>query len=276
VTVAVAHYNPADYAHQIGSATTEASERFKTVLKRWTERTESPWLYAYTVKYALDCLPFPIANRLAADIETIFELGYDGFYSQGGEGRWGQYGPHIYMMARKLWNVDTTTEAILNQYFDGMFGRGSPPTRRAYDQLQNALADADHAVDRRPLDELQSIFTDELIEDVISLLDTALSATVTSRTRRNIRAMQLGAAYTPHYFEFRKAIAGYDNDTRTSLQSVVVAYNNIADLVDLGEELGLDALPHSLVAPNGYFSIHRFVSRLDGKVDTTGSRWIVS
>ncbi len=276
VTVAVAHYNPADYAHPIGSTATEASERFETVLQRWTERAEAPWLYAYTVKYALDCLPFPIANRLATDIETIFQLGYDGFYSQGGEGRWGQYGPHFYVMARKLWNVDISADEVLDQYFDGMFGRGSPPVRSAYDRLWNALQNADHAVDRHPLTELRPVFTDGLIESVVSSLDTAVSATTTPRTRRNVRAMRLGAAYTKHYFAFRQAIVDHEEGDRTSLRRVVDAYNDIAELVDLGEEWDLDALPRSLVDPDGYFSLHGYAAHLGEEVDTTGPRWTVS
>jgi len=276
VIVGVAHYNPADYAHPIGSGKTEASERFETVLKRWTERVEAPWLYAYTVKYALDCLPFPIASRLAADIKTIFNLGYDGFYSQGGEGRWGQYGPHLYMIAQKLWNIDTSTDETLGQYFDGMFGQGSTPARRAYNRLQNALNDVDHAVDRHPLDELQPVFTETLLEDVVSSLDSAVKATRTPRTRRNASAMLLGVEYTPHYFDFRQAIAEYEEGDPTSVRRVVDAYNNIAELVNLGEERGLDALPRALVDPDGYFSLHRYASQLNGEIDTTQSRWRVS
>lgn len=276
VTVAVAHYNPADYAHPIGSDTTTASKRFERILERWATKTDVPWFYGYTVKYAMDCLPFPIAYRLASDIQTLSELGFDGFYSQGGEGRWGQYGPHFYVMARMLWDASQSPDDILDSYFRGMFGRGATQARAGYEQLQTALKSADSAVDRHPLTEIRPMFSDELLDEVTASFDAAVQATTTTRTRRNARAIRLGVRYAPLYFHFREAISDYNsNRSRDALEEVASTYNSLAELVEHGAAFGLDSLPPSMVDPDGYFSLHRHVSEIKGEIDTSGSRWSV-
>lgn len=274
VVVALTHYNPADYAHPIGADATDQSKTFLTVLKRWATKVDSPWFYGYTVKYAMDALPFPIAYRLATDIDTLAAHGYDGFYSQGGEDRWGQYGPHLYVMARKLWDTDQSADDLLEEYFAGLAGAGGTEAKQAYDRLADELAALQRPLDRKPMRSARYFLTDELLGELDDYYARARERAAAPRAKRNIDAMRTGVVYAPRYFRMREALSEYERTgERDALARAVDAYNEIAGLVESTSHL--DALPPDLVQEDGYFTLQKYFRSYRSEIDTSGREWTV-
>ncbi|WP_435066138.1 DUF4838 domain-containing protein [Halobaculum sp. EA56] len=275
VVVSVCHYAPADYAHPIGSDVTDQSEEFASILSTWATKTANPWMYAYTVKYALDALPQPIAYRLGEDIEYLYTHGYTGFYSQGAENRWGQYGPHFYVMAKKLWDHSRSVSDILTEYFKLMAGDGWRRAKRAYDTLATAMRNVPHKVDRHPMQEARPYLSPEIRSAVERDYRLASRAASTKTAKRNIRAMQIPITYASLYFRMRDALQAYASDGIVEdLKNAVAARNEIRELIISNSDI--DSLPHSLIQAEGYFTLRNYFEKYMDKIDTAGGRWRVS
>lgn len=275
VIVSVCHYTPADYAHPIGSNITSESQEFASILKEWATKAANRWMYTYTVKYALDALPQPIAYRLGKDIEFLYQQGYTGLYSQGAEERWGQYGPHFYVMAKKLWDHSRSVDALLTEYFEAMAGNGANEARAAYDTLARAMQDVPHKVNRHPLREARSYLTPQVLSAANRNYRVAAKKATTERSRENILAMRLPLIYARDYFQMRDSLVTYeDSGNLSALRQALKSWNRIQELVAANQDV--DSLPSTLIAADGYFTLRRYFKPYMKEIDTSGNRWTVA
>lgn len=274
VIVSVAHYAPADYAHPITSKRSGKNREFHNILREWRTVAKNRLVYEYTVKYALDHLPFPIGPRLGKDIKELHELGYTGFYSQGGEGRWGQCGPHFYVMAKLLWDVDRDTEAVLDEYFSAMFGDAAKSARAAYDVLSSKLAEPTVHLNRHPTREAADYLTPKVLTRLKELLAAAKLDAEEDRHRRNVQAMQVPVKYAPHYFAMRNHLSEYrKSGDRRALRNAVAELNAIRELVFRNEDV--DAIPREAISRDGYYTLQRYFEPYFNLIDRSGTSWTV-
>lgn len=262
VVVSVAHYRPADYATPVGQDASHPNRRFASILRDWLDVADKLWMYSYTVKYALDNLPFPVAYNVAATIDYITDLGYEGFYSQGDEGRWGQCGPHFYVMAKHLWNTDNDVSRLLDDYFAATMGPAASTARAVYDELAARLRSAGVQLNRKPMEEMRPILTPSVLKAADRRLAGAVATATDPRHRRNLEAMLAPIRYAPLYYAFRGAVDDYrESGDPDDAERVASTFRSIKRLVERYDHI--DALPRSIVADNGYFTLRRYLKGLD-------------
>ena len=136
VIVSLCHMVPACYSHELTDRTCPKNTEFDALLSDWAATDASMWYYAYTCKSMWEQMPWPIARRLAADIQRLHEAGFQGFYSQGSQGIWGQLGVNFHLMAQMLWEPETDVDAALDEYLELAFGPAAEPMERFYEALE--------------------------------------------------------------------------------------------------------------------------------------------
>ena len=104
-------------------------------LKQWQQVASHVGKYDY---YGLGALaPRYYPHLIARDIKHSKTIGLEGFHSEAYP-QWPVFGPQIYLAARLLWNPALDTDALLKEYFDGLYGPAGKEMAAFYQVFEDA------------------------------------------------------------------------------------------------------------------------------------------
>ena len=199
VMPSICHMSPANYARPIDDPDDPENTRFREIVRRWRETDIELFYYAYTWKTMWEQNPWPIARRLARDIRYLSKNHFIGFYSQGGEGAWGQLGVNFYVMAKALWDPNCDVEAILDDYFLHAFGPAHEPMKRYFDAIERAFTAKGNFVHHVAPVETRQILKPEVLAACDAAIRDACARAPDEVVRKRIELVDRPYRYAKHF-----------------------------------------------------------------------------
>ncbi|MGN0846589.1 MAG: DUF4838 domain-containing protein [Kiritimatiellia bacterium] len=141
-----------DFARPIDVSDFKENISFRRDIAGWKTQTDQLYVWDYTTDFPNYTLPF--ANVLALqgnlkffrdnNVREIFEQGaYQGYHGDFAELK-------AWLLAKWMWNPDLPIEPLLQDFFNGYYGKGAPFVRAYFDEL-HALQIAYSTPSNRPL-----------------------------------------------------------------------------------------------------------------------------
>jgi hypothetical protein len=133
--------HPLDVCH-------EASNRsFMEDLRGWNKLTSRLYVWDYTTDFAHYLLPFPNLDSLDDNVRTFAAHGVVGIFEQGNSTGGGELGElRSWVLAKLLWDPSLTSEALIREFVDGVYGPAAPAVRRYLDLRRAAARRANNHV----------------------------------------------------------------------------------------------------------------------------------
>jgi hypothetical protein len=119
----------------------EAAE-FVRNIKDWTAICDRVYIWDYAVNYANYLQPFPNFYQMAENIRFYRRMGIRGILQEGNFSYGGgasMDGLKVYLIGKLLWNSEQDTDTLIDEYLQGVFGKGAPYLRRFIDLTSDAV-----------------------------------------------------------------------------------------------------------------------------------------
>lgn len=234
VAVAVAHEGEvADHLRPITDPASPRNAAYIPLVEGWSEVTDQLFAgehFTGQVDAADGLARVAAAWALAEDIPWYHEHSVIGITSSA-TSAWGNCGPNFYLAAKLMWDADTDVEAVLDDYFAGMYGPAAEPMREYFETLR------DIARERHLQTEL---LTEEDLPPLRALLDRALELAETEKQQARV---QLSIDHFEYVLLVRRMHETASEEDIAALEAFVDAHS---------ESLGFDRAQHrQAVAPRG-------------------------
>ena len=109
-------------------------------LRKWMDTFGEVNVFENVMLHGRQSTPFPYPHVLAADLRYYKDIGVAGFSPQADLVRWAPSALDLYVVARLSWNVELSLEQVLDDFFEGYYGRAAGPMRRYFALLEQRLA----------------------------------------------------------------------------------------------------------------------------------------
>jgi len=219
------------YRHPIADEGCEPNRLFDEYLREWLKRARRVIIYEYYYKASWAELPFPIHRNIARDIRHFKSLGVSGLATQyAADSRWGSpnhgtLGLNYYVAARCLWDSDTNIDALLDDYFRGLYGDAAGHIRKYYDELEHAYSSQPSHL-RGTLEEAARCYSPDVIEKCRKYLQLAEAAAEDETVAKRISYLRVQLNYT------ELVIKALDAARENDLQQCKQYYDKILRLLD--------------------------------------------
>jgi len=204
VLVVVAHY-ALDHLRAINDPQSSWNATFRGYVDGWGAVSEQMFLREYYCRY---WAAWPMWPAVAADIPYLSARNFNGFNAEleyraeGAEIGW-------YLLGQLCWDPAQDSEALLAEYFEGLYGPAAADMRTYFEVLREAAADPQLRA-RGGLDEIPDLFPSERIARARERLAIALAKAATEAQRfqvqRSIDAMEMMRTF----YELRALVRGID------------------------------------------------------------------
>jgi hypothetical protein len=182
VAIAVAHYGSvSDKFRPITDPASPRNAGYIPIIEGWADLTDQIFAREYytgLVQETDGLARVAAAYALVEDIPWYYEHNVVGINSEA-LGMWGTVGLNFYLAAKMMWDVETDVEAVLDDYFEGMYGPAAPPMREYFETLRD--------IARERYQKAPRLFTDEDFPPLRALLDSAMERAETQKQRRRIQ-----------------------------------------------------------------------------------------
>ena len=153
------------------------------------------WLYYTFPKETADngnyyCFPGFFAHTISEQMGLFKRLGYRGMFHCG-------YGQEVesYVTFRLMDNADLNVDALLDEYFSGLYGAAAAPLKRLYAGIEAVYCDADAYAKNKGVSGAAFAWgclgTAERMAEFGRLMDEAKQAATTPREKRNVALFEL-------------------------------------------------------------------------------------
>ncbi|MGI5818382.1 MAG: DUF4838 domain-containing protein [Armatimonadota bacterium] len=217
VLVVLAHY-VADHLRAINDPRSKWNATFMEYVDGWGAVSEQMFVREYYCRW---WAPWPMYPAVAADIPYLTSRNFNGFNAEleyraeGAEIGW-------YLLGQLCWDPTEDPDALLDEYFEGLYGPAASEMRAYFDILREA-ADNPELRARAAVDEIPDLFPPERIERARAQLAIALPLAATDQQRfqvqRSIDAMEMMDAYYDLQAAVRAAADGMDEAERAELET---------------------------------------------------------
>ncbi|HVU64406.1 MAG TPA: DUF4838 domain-containing protein [Phycisphaerales bacterium] len=174
-----------------------ASRAFMDHLAAWGRITDKLYIWHYNTDFAHYLMPFPDFAAFIADTRLYHASGvrgifFEGDYAPGGGGSDAEL--RSYVMAKLLWNPDVDTDALIDEWFRGVYGPAAAPMREWFDLVQDRArpAEAHLRIYDPPSPKL---FPAEMLARGDALFDRAEALAATDVQRDSIARARLALRY---------------------------------------------------------------------------------
>lgn len=190
-----------DFARPIDVSQFKENISFRRDIEGWKKQTEQLYVWDYTTDFPN--YPMPFANVLALqgnlkffrdnNVKEIFEQGdYQGQHGDFAELK-------SWLMAKWMWNPELPAEPLLQDFFNGYYGKGAPFVRAYFDELHE-LQIAYSTPSNKPLSiwvgPENPAIPDAFLEKAAGLWDQAIAATKDDKaTSYNVRMGAFAVEY---------------------------------------------------------------------------------
>ena len=181
VAVAIAHYGAVgDNLRPIADPTSPRNAAFIPLLDGWGQVTDEIFAREYWTSLLTEMDGIArsgAAWALPEDIPWYRDHHVIGFSSEALP-IWGSCGLNFYLAAKLMWDADADVDAILDDYFTGMYGPAATPMREYFETIRDLCRE-------RYL--TQDLFGEEDFARLRGLLDAALAAAETDRQQARVQ-----------------------------------------------------------------------------------------
>jgi hypothetical protein len=130
-------------AHPYEACDDPATRTFLKHLQGWATLTNTLYIWHYNTNFSNYLQPFPDFNEFPTDLKLYKKSGvkgvfFEGDYAPGGGGSDSEL--RAYVMAKLLWNVNANSNALVNEWMEGVYKKAAPPMRAWFDLLQKQVA----------------------------------------------------------------------------------------------------------------------------------------
>lgn len=228
----VAHYSNADQAHPMTCRLGTAAH-YRDIIEGWRKLSGKVGIREY-FGYGFDEFPKPMVRVHEKSIPYWARQAAMLCNAEGGDG-WGGNGLSWYVAAHLLWDPMLDVDALLDDYFAGMFGDAAAPMRDYFLALERAMGAAGGPVVLGPY-QVPSIFG-----PVMPTLERSLTeAEQTARqdvVRQRIAFVRASFTYASRYLALRSAHDAFlANPSQDTAAAAAQADRDLRQYVaDLGE-----------------------------------------
>jgi hypothetical protein len=171
------------------------NKSFMEDLRGWSKIAPHLYIWDYVVNFGHYIMPYPNFNVLQANIRTFRENNAIGIMEQAAyQSRGGEFAElKAYLISKLLWNPDCNTEAVINDFIYGYYGRAGQYIRRYFDLLNNRITPETHMhIHLSPEDKL---FSEEMISQSCYLFTQALKEADNEEIMRRVEMAYLPVLY---------------------------------------------------------------------------------
>ncbi len=171
------------------------NKSFMDDLTGWSAIAPHLYIWDYVVNFAHYIMPYPNINVLQSNIKTFQKNHAIGIMEQAAyQSRGGEFSElKSYLISRLLWNPDCNTEAVINDFLYGYYGRAGQYIHQYFDLLNSRVTPDTHIHIRlTPEDKL---FSDDLVVESCELFEKAIKAADNDEIKRRVELSYLPVMY---------------------------------------------------------------------------------
>ncbi len=172
-----------------------AAKEFMNNVKEWSAICKRLYVWDYVVNYNHYLLPLLPMHVFADNIKMYQKYGIQGVlmegnFSYGGDANMGDL--KSYVLSKLLWNPNRNVDELIEEYMDGVFGRGARHLKEYVALMENAVTGKHTDIYDKNDNEYITL---ELIEQSDRLFQMAMQAETDETIRERIRREYLAIEY---------------------------------------------------------------------------------
>ena len=132
-----------DFAFPLDKSPYAQNRSFVEDIKRWSEQTDQLFVWDYTTDFHAYTVPFPNVLALQDNIRFFKKNNVKLLFEQGAyQGRHGDFAElKGWLLSKWMWNPDIPAETLLEDFFNGYYGKAAPYVRDYFDALHSFYRD---------------------------------------------------------------------------------------------------------------------------------------
>ncbi len=181
------------FAHDFKSCPENKS--FLEDLKGWSAIAPHMYIWDYVVNFGHYVMPYPNFRVLQSNIQSFRDNHAIGIMEQASyQGRGGEFSElRAYLISKLLWNPECNTEAVINDFIFGYYGRAGKFVRQYFDLLHDRITPDTHI--HLGLTPGDAIFSDEFVQKSSDLFKEALKVSDNDEVARRVEMCSLPVLY---------------------------------------------------------------------------------
>jgi len=181
------------FAHDFKSCPENKS--FLEDLKGWSAIAPHMYIWDYVVNFGHYVMPYPNFRVLQSNILSFKDNHAIGIMEQASyQGRGGEFSElRAYLISKLLWNPECNTEAVINDFMYGYYGRAGKYVRQYFDLLHNRITPDTHI--HLGLTPGDAIFSDEFVQQSYDLFKDAIKVADNEEIVRRVEMCSLPVLY---------------------------------------------------------------------------------
>ena len=203
-----------DFAHPIATGTNPSNVSFREDINGWAKMCDNIYIWDYVTNFRYFLLAFPNCNVLQENLRFFRDHNVKEVFAQGCSN-----GPHAefaelkaWLLAKWMWNPELPRKELLDDFFDGYYGKSAPYVRKYFEELQRrqtAAARSIHIDDAR----VDPAFDDRFFADTAKCWQLAEAAVKDDPMRlHHVRMGSLSADFTRFLRDDKILVFGSDGD----------------------------------------------------------------
>lgn len=116
---------------------------------------------------------------------------------------WHIYGPHIYLTARLLWDIDADAGAVMDDFYTKFCGSAAPHVKAYWERVDKAYHDTDNHIGS--FYSLHAVWTPEMIAACQADLKAASATADDDLIKKRVAMFQMGLDNAVFYIDLREA-----------------------------------------------------------------------
>ncbi len=181
------------FAHDFKSCPENKS--FLNDLKGWSSIAPHMYIWDYVVNFTHYVMPYPNFRVLQSNIQSFRDNNAIGIMEQAaGQSRGGEFSElRAYLISKLLWNPDCDTEAVINDFMYGYYGRAGKFVRQYFDLLHSQITPDTHI--HLGLTPGDALFSDDFVQQSCDLFKEAIKVADNEEIVRRVEMCSLPVLY---------------------------------------------------------------------------------
>ena len=172
-------------------------------IQDWTQMSDNAFIYDYEPGFLITGhIPMPSVTRQRVEVPLLAQYGLRGFLHQSQLTIMNQ-GPNLYVMSKLMWDADANVDALLDDYYDKLFGPAAAPVRTYWDTLENLFHSS--PVHHHEDEIAKIIYPIDTISQLGTYISQAESLADTSILQQRVQAIRYSYDNLMLYLQFRQA-----------------------------------------------------------------------
>lgn len=181
------------FSHDFNSC--PENQSFLSDLKGWSAIAPHMYIWDYVVNFSHYVMPYPNFRVLQSNIQSFRNNNAIGIMEQAAyQSRGGEFSElRSYLIAKLLWNPECNTEAVINDFIYGYYGRAGKFIRQYFDLLHNRITPDTHI--HLGLTPGDALFSDEFVDQSCNLFKEAVKVADNDEIIKRVEMCSLPVLY---------------------------------------------------------------------------------